>query len=170
VPPVVPPPVLPPPNPQPPVPIGPSPTPAPTPKDVDERLARLNVERGLVEVTLAWDGPADLDLHLTCPDRTREINFRQRTNCGGRLVLDMGVGGGAPDAHSIEHIVWTAQPPAGSYTAHAVLFNRYTETRSSISYTVVLRLNGKIIKEQSGQLATNGQNDAALTFNSPVTN
>ncbi len=139
----------------------------PTARDVDTRVA--NLERGIVEVSLAWDGPADLDLSVICPDKKR-IQFRDRANCGGRLVKDMGVGGGAPDAHSIEHIIWDAQPPGGTYTVNATLFLRYTETRSSVSYTVVLRLNGKDIKEKSGQLSTNGQVETAFTFDSPVTN
>jgi hypothetical protein len=149
--------------------VGPvvGPAPAPTAKDTDARVASL--EHGIVEVTLAWDGPADLDLSVICPDK-RPIDFHQRANCGGRLVQDMGVGGGALDAHSAEHIIWSAQPPAGTYTVNATLFMRYRETRSSVSYTVVLRLNGKDIREQTGQLSADGQVQTAFTFDSPLSN
>jgi hypothetical protein len=147
--------------------IGPGPAPPPSARDVDTRVADL--ERGLIEVSLAWDGPADLDLSVSCPDR-KQIQFRDRANCGGRLVKDMGVGGGAADAHSIEHIIWSAQPPAGTYTVNATLFRRYTENKSGVSYTVVLRYNGKDIKEKSGQLSTEGQSEVAFTFTAPVTN
>jgi hypothetical protein len=136
-------------------------------RDIDDRLATL--ERGVIEVTLAWDGPADLDLHVNCPDN-KVLNFRSPTACGGRLVSkDLGVGGGQSSSRSVEHVVWQAQPdPTGNYAVRASLYKRYTETRPSIPYTVVMRVNGKIVQEQSGQLANDGQSEKVFAFTSPV--
>jgi hypothetical protein len=139
----------------------------PTLAEVNQRATAF--ERGRVEVTLAWDGPADLDLRVTCPDR-KEIFFRETSNCGGRLVSkDLGVGGGQPNARQVEHIAWTGQPdPSGTYTVRAQLFKRYSETRPAIPYTVVLRLDGNVVQQQSGQLSTDGQIETAFTFNAPL--
>jgi hypothetical protein len=140
----------------------------PTVAEVDRRVTAF--DRGRVEVTLAWDGPADLDLRVTCPDR-KEIFFREPSNCGGRLVSrDLGVGGGKMDARQVEHIAWTGQPdPTGTYTVRAQLFKRYSETRPAIPYIVVLRLDGNIVQQQSGQLSSDGQIETAFTFTAPLT-
>jgi hypothetical protein len=148
--------------------VGPGPVVVgPTVAEIDRRVAAF--DRGRVEVTLAWDGPADLDLRVTCPDR-KEIFFREPSNCGGRLVSkDLGVGGGKADARQVEHVAWTGQPdPTGTYTVRAQLFKRYSETRPAIPYTVVLRLDGNIVQQQSGQLSTDGQVETAFTFNAPL--
>ena len=138
--------------------------------DIDKRIRDARLERGLIEVTLAWDGPSDLDLHVKCPGN-QEISYNNQAACGGRLVSkDLGVGGGDEDAHQIEHIVWKAQPvPTGSYAVHAVLYKRYSEKRPGIPYRVVLRLNGQVLQDRSGSLSTEGQDDSVMTFNSPVT-
>jgi hypothetical protein len=139
----------------------------PTVAEVDRRVASF--DRGRVEVTLAWDGPADLDLRVTCPDR-KEIFFRETSNCGGRLVSrDLGVGGGKADSRQVEHISWTGQPdPTGTYTVRAQLFKRYSETRPAIPYTVVLRLDGNVVQQRAGQLSNDGQIETAFTFNAPL--
>jgi hypothetical protein len=139
----------------------------PTVAEVDRRAASF--DRGRVEVTLAWDGPADLDLRVTCPDR-KEIFFRETSNCGGRLVSrDLGVGGGKANSRQVEHISWTGQPdPTGTYTVRAQLFKRYSETRPAIPYTVVLRLDGNVVQQQAGQLSNDGQIETAFTFNAPL--
>ena len=167
---VLPPPPLPRPD-----PIVPPPLPKPTPipvvgPTVDEVNKRASAfERGRLEVTLAWDGAADLDLHVVCPNR-KEIYFRDTSNCGGRFVSkDLCVGGCTADAHQVEHVIWTGEPdPEGTYTVRAQLYKRYAEKRPAVPYTVVLRLDGKVIKEHSGQLSNDGQTDTAFTFNSPL--
>ena len=148
--------------------VGPGPVVVgPTVAEIDRRVAAF--DRGRVEVTLAWDGPADLDLRVTCPDR-KEIFFRETSNCGGRLVSkDLGVGGGKADSRQVEHVAWTGQPdPSGTYTVRAQLFKRYSETRPAIPYTVLLRLDGNIVQQQSGQLSTDGQVETAFTFTAPL--
>jgi hypothetical protein len=139
----------------------------PTIADVDQRVTAF--PRGRVEVTLAWDGPADLDLRVTCPDK-KEIYFREVAACGGRLVSkDLGVGGGASTSRQVEHITWAGQPdPTGAYTVRAQLYKRYSETRPDIPYTLVLRLDGKAVKEHAGQLSKDGQIETVFTFTSPL--
>lgn len=82
----------------------------------DERLDREGGERGRVNVTLAWDSDADLDLRVTCPNG-QEIFFNQRGACGGALDVDMNaVGGGGPMSDEpVENVVWDGSAAPGRY-------------------------------------------------------
>lgn len=67
---------------------------------------------GDLKVTLLWDFPADIDLHVSQPSG-HEIFFRNPSDpqSGGSLDVDNRVGG--PGA--AENVFWT-NPPKGQYT------------------------------------------------------
>ncbi|MCZ8149891.1 MAG: hypothetical protein O9325_18815, partial [Roseomonas sp.] len=104
------------PTPEPPA-VPPTAVPAPqTPpaqrSELDQRLDRENAQRGRWQVTLAWDGPADLDLHVDCPGGER-IFFGNQNACGGTHDIDMNAGGRNSD-RPIENVVWNRPPPPGT--------------------------------------------------------
>ena len=101
----------------------------------DERLDREGAQRGEVGITLAWDGDADLDLHVICPGG-EEIYFGRRTACGGQLDVDMNVPPRMSD-EPVENVFWpdSAAPP-GTYR---VIVNNYN-TRSDGARPTPFRL------------------------------
>ncbi len=82
----------------------------------DERLDREEGERGEVTVTLMWNGDADLDLRVTCPNG-EEVFFNQPNACGGTLDVDMNAAdaGGPTSDEPVENIVWEDGAPSGRY-------------------------------------------------------
>jgi hypothetical protein len=83
--------------------------------DIEDRGRREMAQTGEIEIWLAWNGLADLDLGALCPDKKTTIDFEHRVNCGGRLDVDMNCSGKDHDGndcrvseHPVEHILWPA--------------------------------------------------------------
>lgn len=152
--------------PAPPVPVTPVPQAAPASDEPERRLE--NVRRGrYLEVTLLWEGSADLDLHVRCPGGA-QVAFNSRTGCGGLLAADLNANGGMSDSRPIEHVVWDAEPvPAGTYGVEVNLFDRHGDLRPSIPYRIVLWRDGQQVRQESGQATTPGTFVRVLTFTSP---
>ena len=91
-------------------------------------------------VSLGWDGTADLDLAVVCPDGGT-IWFNHRNSCGGRLDVDMNASG----KHSrtpIENVFWPSKPGNGTYQVYVSLFDRRGDRRRSIPFQVELDVLG----------------------------
>ncbi|WP_341213458.1 hypothetical protein [uncultured Limimaricola sp.] len=87
-----------------------------------ERLDRESAISGEAEIALIWNSTADLDLHVTCPAGD-SINFQSRESavCGGRLDVDMNVGGRrVPDP--VEHVYFEEVSP-GTYDIAVMLYD-----------------------------------------------
>jgi hypothetical protein len=152
------------PQPQPPPPP-PAPPPPPRQDDfgLDRRLDREGAQRGQVQVSLAWNGPADLDLHVTCPDG-RQINFEQLVNCGGRLQIDMNAGGGRQSDQPVEDVVWPGTPPSGRYVVRVHYFD-HARRRTPVPFVVRL-VNGAERREVRG-VANGPEMQQVLEFTVP---
>ncbi len=88
-----------------------------TTPDIDARSVRERAEAGAIEVWLAWDSEADLDLYVQCPDGGL-INYQQQRHCGGRLDVDMNCSESncRHSDHPLEHVFWPiGQAPSGQY-------------------------------------------------------
>lgn len=114
--------------------------------DIDERLEREDAKSGAIEVTLAWDGPSDLDLSVTCPGGPtigQTIMFNNKRACGGEHDIDMNDGRNNSD-RPIEHITWAegAAPP-GEYKVNVNYFNA-RGAQSSIPYTIEIKIGDKV--------------------------
>jgi len=137
------------------------------PADVERRLERIERGRNL-ELTLAWDGPADLDLQVICPDQTR-IHFDRRMACGGRLVADQNSGGGARESRPIEHVIWDETPsPEGTFGIAVSLYGRHGDARPAIPFQIVLSRHGQIVREQAGEVAAIRVPQSVFTFPVPL--
>lgn len=146
-----PPPAAPPPAPPPqprPAPAPPPAPPPPRPDDfgLDRRLEREGAQRGQVQVSLAWNGPADLDLHVICPDG-RRISFQQPTNCGGTLQIDMNAGARNSN-EPVEDVIWPGTPPSGLYRVQVHYYD-YRGRRTPVPFVVRL-INGAERREVRG--------------------
>lgn len=132
------------PTPEPPA-VPPTAVPAPqTPpaqrSELDQRLDRENAQRGRWQVTLAWDGPADLDLHVDCPGGER-IFFGNQNACGGTHDIDMNAGGRNSD-RPIENVVWNRPPPPGTYRVRVQFFD-HDRRRTPVPFRVRLTVDGQ---------------------------
>jgi hypothetical protein len=103
------------------------------PDDIDERLDRENAQDGELTVTLAWDSPADLDLHVTCPggDTIFYNNRGSMTDgCGGMLDIDANAGS-TRSSQPVEHIVFE-NPSPGEYRVRVHLFRNITPPQTQL--------------------------------------
>jgi hypothetical protein len=142
-------------------------TPPQISQDISTRLE--NVQRGqYLELTLAWEGPADLDLHVSCPDRN-QISFSSRVACGGRLVADLNSSFGTSSPRPIEHIIWNEEPvPRGEYSIQTKLYDRKGDSRTAIPYRLVISRHGRVIREHAGELSDSSSSQSPTSFTSPL--
>ncbi len=101
---------------------------------IDQRLDRERARSGQYQVSLIWDGPADLDLHLRCADGT-VLNTDSRQGCDATLDVDMNVRGGRNSATPVENVVWAEKPPSGMYRVHVHYYD-FAERRAPVPFTV----------------------------------
>jgi len=89
---------------------------------------------GNVQVTLTWDDPVDLDLHVFEPSG-EEIYFGNKTSAtGGQLDVDTiceSTTQGRP-----ENIFWTTQEPLGTYVVKVHLYSLCSTTLESVTFRV----------------------------------
>ncbi len=109
--------------------------------DIDQRLERERAGSGETQVTLAWDGPADLDLHVLCPSGER-IYFEHRQGCGGVLDVDKNAQGSPPSPTPVENVVWSSPAPAGTYRVQVHYFD-FAERRTPVPFTVRVVTGGE---------------------------
>lgn len=102
---------------------------------INDRLAERNAQDGSLQVSLVWDGYADLDLSLNCGNG--QISFQSPRACGGMLDIDSNNGNNATP-RPVENIVWADQQgvPSGDVPITVTLFNMRNEQRSAIPYTI----------------------------------
>jgi hypothetical protein len=111
----------------------------PNRQDIEERKRENDAQSGALEISLAWNGPADLDLHVQCPDGT-VINFRSPEACGGRLQIDMNAGDQTSD-QPIEHILFPSASglPRGRLKIGVSWFNEKGEQRDKLPATILVK-------------------------------
>jgi len=105
---------------------------------VEQRLP-ADAPRGAVEVSLLWEGHADLDLIVDCPGggHLSQVSVGLE-GCGGRLLRDVNKASGPLLDHPIEHAAWEAPPP-GVYEIKVELFG-YNDTPVGAEVPFTLRV------------------------------
>ena len=91
---------------------------------------------GTMQITLIWDGHADLDLRVDCNDGS--VSFGQRQGCGGALDVDANSSAPLLDSPA-ENIFWTEPPPQGRYIIYVALYNRNDDQRDAIPFKLRIR-------------------------------
>ena len=112
----------------------------------------LRVGSGDVQVSVAWDAPTDVDLHVVDPNN-EEIYFGNLTSqSGGTLDLDSNPACSIDNKNN-ENIVWPAgQAPTGQYTVSLVYYADCGEPQSN--YVVTVLVKGQSPQIFSGTLVT----------------
>jgi len=126
---------------------------------------------GDVQVTLRWDQPEDLDLHVVepLPDAGEcEIYYSDTNNppgtssCDavGSLDLDSNAGCGI-DNVDIENVIYPpGRPPSGTYTVRVDYYSNCSAT-GPVPYEVEVRANGTILGYCGSFLPTDADNGSA---------
>lgn len=110
----------------------------------DDRSAEEVAEQigndGDIKITLLWDFPGDVDLHVTQPNGVElwYQNMRDRST-GGELDVDNRRGGRG----SAENIYWR-NPPEGRYTVDVVMYSLNDAAPQGGPVKVVIKENGRV--------------------------
>jgi hypothetical protein len=110
---------------------------APDATETRERVDRAQGTHGPMDITLAWNGREDLDLHVDCPGG--QISYNSRTACGGVLEIDRNANAAMEVDTPVEHASWAEPPPPGEYRVWIVFYNRRGQPERGVPYTVVIR-------------------------------
>jgi hypothetical protein len=103
-----------------------------------QNINLLRVGSGDVQVSVAWDAPTDVDLHVTDPSG-EEVYFAHKTSAsGGTLDLDSNAACTIDNVNN-ENIVWpVGSAPSGNYTVELVYWSACTQPQSNYTVTVVI--------------------------------
>jgi hypothetical protein len=121
---------------------------------------------GNIQVTLAWDGGADLDLYVTDPTG-ETVSYRNRNSrTGGALDIDArGACGRGESAYTVENVYWTNAPPSGQYLVEV---HNYSACRSGdpTRAVVSIAVDGQLLGSYN-LLAYQGQRQPVAYFQIP---
>lgn len=110
--------------------------------DMQRRLDSANARSGEMQISLTWEGNADLDLYVLCGGGV--VGPASRNGCGGELDIDMNAMlQNDPDRFDslspVENIIWTSAPPRGEYKIAVELYYRRSDQRSQIPFKLRIR-------------------------------
>jgi len=102
---------------------------------------------GNIQITLAWNSGADIDLYVTDP-YNETISYQDTTsNSGGQLDHD-GRGdcvqntGGNP---TVENVYWNGQPPRGNYAVEIHNYSGCNTAMGQTNTTLSIAVGGRIL-------------------------
>jgi hypothetical protein len=100
---------------------------------------------GDVQITLRWDAPADLDLHVIDPNQ-EEIYYSHRSSrSGGQLDVDANPGCSPMMANPVENVFWPyGGAPGGWYGITVVYFADCGDNTGPVDYELTIRLDGQV--------------------------
>jgi hypothetical protein len=118
---------------------------------------------GDVQVTLRWEGEADLDLHVTDPNG-EEIWFGNANSASGG-ILDVDANGACEGAaRPVENVYWpTGNAPAGSYNVVVVYYQTCANTEPA-NYEVTVTIDGEVFDVINAQIDTEGEEHPVINF------
>jgi hypothetical protein len=119
---------------------------------LSQTINMIRVGAGDVQVSVAWDAPTDVDLHVFDPD-SEEIYFANTTSAsGGTLDLDSNAACSIDNINN-ENITWPiGGAPAGNYSVSLVYWSACSQPQSN--YTVTIFVRGQPAQTFSGTLVT----------------
>jgi hypothetical protein len=124
---------------------------APEQRRIDEQEIKKRVDReqgqsGELQISLGWNGPADLDLYVRCPTG-ETISYQNRSACSGKLDVDMNAE--RKSDRPVENVTFPSirDVPPGKITIGINWFNDHGDTRDVIPATIVVRRPGQPPKE-----------------------
>jgi hypothetical protein len=99
---------------------------------------------GDVQITLRWDGPADLDLYVTDPNGEQLSFGSTSTSSGGQLDVDANAACGTAAAAPTENVFWPAGgAPLGTYLAGVSLYDA-CGGGTPVAWTLTITVDGQV--------------------------
>jgi hypothetical protein len=119
---------------------------------------------GDVQVTLRWDAPVDLDLHVIDPSG-EEISYSNRiSSSGGNLDVDANAGCSPMMTNPVENVFWpTGGAPSGQYQV-SVVYYMDCGYSSPVSYTVTIKQNNQPDRVLTGTITQSGETRSVTSF------
>lgn len=119
---------------------------------------------GDVQVTLRWQGEADLDLRVVDPTGG-EVSYETPQSASGG-VFDVDANGACEGVKSpIENIYWpTGIAPHGAYEVIVVYYQPCSPSTSPVAYEVTITLDGEVAHVVSGEASVFGERVSVTTF------
>jgi hypothetical protein len=107
--------------------------------ELTQTINMIRVGAGEVQVSVAWDAPTDVDLHVIDPSG-EEIYFGNTSSAsGGTLDLDSNAACTIDNVNN-ENITWpVGGAPTGQYTVHLVYWSACSQPESNYTVTIVVR-------------------------------
>lgn len=96
---------------------------------------------GVLKVTMAWEYPSDIDLHVIEPDGNEIYFANKRSSSSGYLDTD-NLDGGSPGHPAVENVFWETAPE-GRYTVKVKYFGTRDGGRNGGPVLVVVIVNGE---------------------------
>jgi hypothetical protein len=135
----------------------------PTEEETKRRAQQAGGTHGKLDITLSWNGHADLDLHVKCPGGWLSYKDQERHSCeGGEFEIDRNAGAELVD-NPIEHVSWTGEPPAGDYRVEVQLYDYHDAPQGPVPFTIVIT-EGGASRTYSGTVATKGASVKVTEF------
>lgn len=124
----------------------------------EERASNIGND-GDIKITLLWDFPGDVDLHVTQPNGNELYfqNMRDRST-GGELDVDNRQGGRG----SAENIYWRT-PPEGRYLVELVMYRVDSQAPRGGQAKVVVKVNDQS-QTFTVNLSREGQRETVNSF------
>ena len=135
----------------------------PADDESERRVQEAGGDPSDYQITLWWDGDADLDLHLECPNGSRVAwDNMASAACGAELNIDANRDAGRIMRDPVEHIIWPRSvPPNGHYR---ILVDNYagrsTGRTQPVPYQVHIKLGG--VEERLSGGISESQNPIVL--------
>jgi predicted phage tail protein len=107
---------------------------------------------GDVQVSVSWDAPSDVDLHVVDPFGEEIYYGNQTSASGGQLDVDSNPACQI-DGRQIENIRWTGAAPAGTYT---VRVDYYQGCGVGVTHYLVTVKNGPSVQTFTGSFTGDG--------------
>jgi hypothetical protein len=144
---------------------GPSEADTPQDKEFAKRLQEQNAKPGDYQVSLMWEGTADLDLMVACPDGSR-VYWDARQTCGG-AVLDVDMNREKVSPRPVENVTWLAATPApGRYRVYVKMYEQKGDKRNEIPFLVRVKKN-EHVQTHPGAIQERNQYRLVTEFDVP---
>ena len=120
---------------------------------------------GDVQITLRWDVPVDLDLHVVDP-AGQEISYTNRTSSsGGNLDVDANSGCEGMVSNPVENVFWPyGGAPSGQYQVNVVYFMNCGYS-GLVNYEVTIKQNDQVVNVLNGTIAEENESQLVTSFN-----
>jgi hypothetical protein len=113
----------------------------PTEQETKNRVYAAGGSHGKLDITLSWNGHADLDLHVRCPGGALSYKRDEKHACsGGEFQIDQNHG--EVVNNPVEHISWASEPPPGPYRVEVQLYDYNDAPAGPVPFTVVITDGG----------------------------